>query len=54
MDTGIAPKFLQDFSVSDDADRPITAGLFELTAGESLEYSYSYDEMKLINSANSK
>ena len=30
--------FLKDFSVSDDADKPITSGLFRLKAGESLMY----------------
>ena len=40
--------FLKDFSVSDDADKPITSGLFRLKAGESLKYTYTYHEMKFI------
>jgi|TARA_B100000959_G_scaffold285319_2_gene359712 ethanolamine utilization protein EutQ (cupin superfamily) len=40
--------FLKDFSVSEDTDKPITSGLFRLEAGESLEYTYTYHEMKLI------
>jgi|TARA_B100001964_G_scaffold69467_2_gene78799 ethanolamine utilization protein EutQ (cupin superfamily) len=40
--------FLKDFSVSEDTDKPITSGLFRLEAEESLEYTYTYHEMKLI------
>ena len=40
--------FLKDFSVSKDADKPITSGLFRLKAGESLKYTYTYHEMKFI------
>ena len=40
--------FLKDFSVSEDSDKPITSGLFRLKAGESLKYTYTYHEMKLI------
>ncbi len=40
--------FLKDFSVSEDTEKPITSGLFRLEAGESLEYTYTYHEMKLI------
>ena len=40
--------FLKDFSVSDDADKPMTSGLFRLKAGESLKYTYTYHEMKFI------
>ena len=40
--------FLKDFSVSDDADKPITSGLFRLKAVESLKYTYTYHEMKFI------
>ena len=40
--------FLKDFSVSEDIVKPITSGLFRLEAGESLEYTYTYHEMKLI------
>ena len=44
--------FLKDFSVSDDADKPITSGLFRLKAGESLKYTYTYHEMKFIVDGN--
>ena len=40
--------FLKDFSVSEDLDKPITSGLFRLEAGESLQYTYTYHEMKFI------
>ena len=40
--------FLKDFSVSEDSDKPITSGLSRIEAGESLEYTYTYHEMKLI------
>ncbi len=43
-----AAAFLQDFAVSTDADKPITAGLFRLEAGKALTYTYTYHEMKLI------
>ena len=48
MDIGNVKAFLKDFAVSDDIDKPITSGLFRLEAGESLEYTYTYHEMKLI------
>ena len=48
MDTGNVKAFLKDFAVSEDDDKPITSGLFRLEAGESLEYTYTYHEMKLI------
>ena len=49
MDTGTVPAILRDPSVSNDADKPITAGLFKLQAGKSLKYTYTYtyEEMKL-------
>ena len=40
--------FLKDFAVSEDAEKPITSGLFRLEAGESLQYTYTYHEMKFI------
>ena len=43
-----ANAFLDDFVVSEDPDKPITAGLFRLEAGESMTYTYTYDEIKLI------
>jgi hypothetical protein len=39
MDTGTVPAILRDLSVSNDADKPITAGLFKLQAGKSLKYT---------------
>ena len=42
------PAFLKDFAISDDAEKPITSGLFRLKAGESLKYTYTYHEMKFI------
>lgn len=47
MDTGTVPAILRDLSVSNDAEKPITAGLFKLQAGKSLKYTYTYEEMKL-------
>ena len=47
MDTGTVPAIFRDLSVSNDADKPITAGLFKLQAGKSLKYTYTYEEMKL-------
>ena len=44
---GIAA-FLQDFAVSEDNEKPITAGLFRLEKGNPLTYTYDYHEMKLI------
>ena len=34
MDTGTVPAILRDLSVSNDADKPLTTGLFKLQAGE--------------------
>jgi ethanolamine utilization protein EutQ (cupin superfamily) len=48
MDTGEVAAFLEDFAISEDADKPITAGLFRLERGEPLTYTYTYHEMKLI------
>ena len=42
------PAFLKDFAISDDSEKPITSGLFQLKAGESLKYTYTYHEMKFI------
>ena len=42
------PAFLKDFAISDDAEKPITSGLFRLKAGQSLKYTYTYHEMKFI------
>ena len=40
--------FLKDLSVSEDNKNPISSDLFRLEAGESLQYTYTYHEMKLI------
>ncbi len=40
--------YLDDFVVTDDADKPMTAGLFRLEAGDAVTYEYTYHEMKLI------
>lgn len=42
--------FLGDIVSSDknDADKPVTAGLFRLKKGEPLKYTYPFDEMKII------
>ena len=48
MDEFEANAFLDDFAVSDDPDKPITAGVFRLEAGQSMTYTYEYHEMKLV------
>lgn len=48
MDTGNVPAFLVDIVISEDTEKPITSGLFRLEKGESLTYTYTYHEMKLI------
>ena len=48
MEIGNVPAFLKDFAVSEDSEKPITCGLFRLETGESLKYTYTYHEMKLI------
>ena len=48
MNIDNVPAFLKDFAISDDFEKPITSGLFRLKAGESLKYTYTYHEMKLI------
>ncbi len=48
MEDEAAAAFLDDFAVSDDPDKPITAGLFRLEAGEAMTYTYTYHEIKLI------
>ena len=40
--------FLKDLGSSDNADAPISFGFFRMEAGEQLEYTYSYDECKII------
>ena len=48
MEVDNVQAFLKDFAVSDDAEKPMTSGLFRLKAGESLKYTYTYHEMKFI------
>ena len=40
--------FLQDVISSNNADAPITCGLFRMESGNPLEYTYSYDECKIM------
>ncbi len=40
--------YLTDLASSNNENAPITAGFFRMEAGESLEYTYSYDECKLM------
>ena len=48
MDEFEANAFLDDFAVSEDPDKAITAGIFRLEAGESMTYTYTYHEIKLV------
>ena len=48
LEHGLANAFLDDFAVSEDPDKPITAGCYRLEAGQSMTYTYTYHEMKLI------
>jgi len=48
MEVDNVQAFLKDFAVSEDAEKPMTSGLFRLKAGESLKYTYTYHEMKFI------
>lgn len=40
--------FLEDVAASDDPNAPISFGFFRMEAGNQLEYTYSYDECKII------
>lgn len=40
--------FLQDTVCSNNDAAPITGGFFRMEAGNSLEYTYSYDECKIM------
>ena len=40
--------FLSDTVSSHDNDAPITCGFFRMEKGKSLEYTYTYDEAKII------
>ena len=43
-----AAAYLDDLVVSEDAEKPITSGLFRLERGKQLTYTYTYHEMKLV------
>ena len=40
--------YLEDVVSSNDEDAPITCGLFRMDAGNPLDYTYSYDECKIM------
>lgn len=40
--------FLQDTVSSNNEDAPITCGFFRMESGNPLEYTYSYDECKIM------
>ena len=40
--------FLDDVVSSNDPDAPISCGLFRMEKGNPLEYTYTYDEAKII------
>ena len=40
--------FLQDTVASGNEDAPISGGFFRMEAGNPLEYTYSYDECKIM------
>ena len=40
--------YLEDVACSEDPDKPISFGFFRMEAGNQLEYTYSYDECKII------
>ncbi len=40
--------FLEDIVASNDPNAPISCGLFRMEKGNPLEYTYSYDEAKII------
>jgi ethanolamine utilization protein EutQ (cupin superfamily) len=40
--------FLQDVVSSNDPNAPISCGFFRMEKGNPLEYTYSYDEAKII------
>jgi len=40
--------FLEDVGSSNDSNAPISYGLFRMEAGNPLEYTYSYEECKII------
>ena len=40
--------YLEEIVSSEDQQKPITCGLFRMEKGNPLEYTYSYDEMKVM------
>ena len=48
MNLGDIKAYLSELATSNNVDAPITAGFFRLEAGAPLEYTYSYDEFKLM------
>ena len=48
MNVANVPAFLGDTFVSNDADKTICAGFFHLLKGNDLNYSYDYEEMKIV------
>ena len=40
--------FVKDIVFSNDPDSPITCGLFRMEKGKPLQYTYTYDEAKII------
>ncbi len=40
--------YLQDIIMSEDDEKPITCGMFRMEKGNPLEYTYSYDEVKIM------
>jgi ethanolamine utilization protein EutQ (cupin superfamily) len=40
--------YLSDIVSSNDPDAPISCGLFRMEKGKPLEYTYTYDEVKII------
>ena len=40
--------YLEDVVSSNDESAPITCGLFRMEAGNPLDYTYSYDECKIM------
>ncbi len=48
MNVAGVPAWLGDTFVSTDADKRICAGFFRLEKGNALNYSYDYEEMKIV------
>ncbi|GAA5855968.1 hypothetical protein JCM9279_001390 [Rhodotorula babjevae] len=49
LTTLTATAAIDDVFASDDADKPISGGVFTVTAGDDLlKYTYHYDELKVI------